>query len=122
MKEKTIKALLRLICKDYLEAKKSSFANLNTYRFDAFIFTKSKIAEFVTKKKLENDIDLLLTLLEDNGYVKSHFDQFELTELGYKLGTQSIFAKCLDWLNKNQGLILVLTLVVTICGLFSEKR
>lgn len=118
MNEKIVKTILKLICKDYEVAKKSSSIALENYRFDAFIFTKPVIAKFMKKNNLEDDLDVILTLLEDNGYLKSHYEQFQLTKLGYEHGTVSVLGKSLCWLNQNPGFISFVSLAVAVCALF----
>jgi hypothetical protein len=123
MKSRDLNKALRLIVSDYKETFGDSTGNLSTYRFSmSLINTNEKIKaiclsvspEPIQKAKyLKRIFDHFVA----EGYATEAGSNYELTKLGYEKGATGFLQRILEFLNKNPGLAIVISVVALLVSI-----
>lgn len=123
MNEKLVNEALKLLCKKYKADNGSSISNLARHKFSYDVFVdldeKSKLS-----RKIQEDINLMGRIVDEldtQGNVVNKYDQFHLTEKGFKVGTENFLQKSIRYLNTNPGFAIVISfisLLVSLVALF----
>lgn len=119
----TLKAL-RAISAEYKKVHGETLSELETWSFDYSLITNNEVLSLIVNKASPEPIQVnkyiakLLQHLVAQGFLITRMERYFLTKDGFAKGSESIFIRFFEFLNRNPGIISLGALIISICSLY----